>query len=215
VLPLQRLNRQVSKQRHDNSLFYDHWSGSAWPCDAVLLINVHRKQFNIQIHYLHKKYVRNIQILQLKVPGIQSRWRARFSAPVQTGPGAHPASCTMGTGSFTGVKSGRGVTLTPYRLLVPWSWKSRPIPLLPLWTVRPVQSLSACARVHFTFTLPTQGKHSWLGGLRYIYMRPTTVNVFSNSPIISVDKILYTQRPTKSLNGHKTNSRIPFFLVNL
>jgi len=38
---------------------------------------------------------------------------ARFSAPVQTGPGAHPASCTMGTGSFLGVKSGRGVTLTP------------------------------------------------------------------------------------------------------
>jgi hypothetical protein len=25
---------------------------------------------------------------------------ARFSAPVQTGPEAHPASCTMGTGSF-------------------------------------------------------------------------------------------------------------------
>jgi len=37
----------------------------------------------------------------------------RFSAPVQTGPGAHPASCTMGTGSFPGAKSGRGVTLTP------------------------------------------------------------------------------------------------------
>jgi len=28
----------------------------------------------------------------------------RFSAPVQTVPGAHPASCTMGTGSFPGVK---------------------------------------------------------------------------------------------------------------
>ena len=28
--------------------------------------------------------------------------------PVQTGPGAHPASCTMGTGSFPGVKCGRG-----------------------------------------------------------------------------------------------------------
>ena len=26
---------------------------------------------------------------------------ARFSAPVQTGPGAHPASCTMGTGSVS------------------------------------------------------------------------------------------------------------------
>ena len=45
-------------------------------------------------------------------PGIESRWGARFSVPVQTGHGAHPASCTMGTGSFPGVKSGRGVTLT-------------------------------------------------------------------------------------------------------
>jgi len=40
--------------------------------------------------------------------------RARFSAPVQTGPGAHPASCTMGAGSFPGVKSGQGVMLTPH-----------------------------------------------------------------------------------------------------
>jgi len=39
---------------------------------------------------------------------------AKFSAPVQTGPGAHLASCTMGTGSFPGVKSGRGMTLTPH-----------------------------------------------------------------------------------------------------
>ena len=44
-------------------------------------------------------------------PGIESRWGARFSAPVQTGPGVHPASCTMGTGSFPGIKTGRGVTL--------------------------------------------------------------------------------------------------------
>jgi hypothetical protein len=75
----------------------------------------------------------------------------RFSAPVQTGPGAHPASCTMGTGSFPGVKSGRGVTLTPHHLLVTWSRKGRAIPLLLLWAVRPVQSLSACTSVHFTF----------------------------------------------------------------
>ena len=54
-------------------------------------------------------------------PGIGSRLGARFSAPVQTGPGTHPASCTMGTGSFPGVKSGRGMTLTPHPLLVPWS----------------------------------------------------------------------------------------------
>jgi len=71
---------------------------------------------------------------------------ARFFAPVQTGPRVHPASCTMGTGSFPGVKSGQGVTLTLHPFLVPWSRKSRAIPLLPLWTVRPVQSLSACTR---------------------------------------------------------------------
>jgi hypothetical protein len=75
--------------------------------------------------------------------GIESRWGARFSAPVQTGPGAHPVPCTIGTGSFLGVKSGQSVTLTPYSLLVPWSWKSRAIPLFALWAVRPVQSLSA------------------------------------------------------------------------
>ena len=74
----------------------------------------------------------------------------RFSTPVQTGPGAHPASCTMGTGSFPGVNSGRGVTLTPHHLLVPWSWKGRSIPLL-LWAVRPVQSLSALQGVRFPF----------------------------------------------------------------
>jgi hypothetical protein len=47
-------------------------------------------------------------------PGIESRWGRDFSAPVHTGPGTHPASCTMGTGSVPGVKSGRGVTLTPH-----------------------------------------------------------------------------------------------------
>jgi hypothetical protein len=57
-------------------------------------------------------------------PGIESQWGRDFSAPVQIGPGAHPASCTMGTGSFLGVESGRGVTLTPHPLLVPRSKNS-------------------------------------------------------------------------------------------
>ena len=64
--------------------------------------------------------------------GIESRWGVRFSAPVRTGPGAHLASCTMGIGSFPRVKSGRDVTLTLQPLLVPWSRKSRAIPLPPL-----------------------------------------------------------------------------------
>ena len=39
---------------------------------------------------------------------------ARFSAPVHTGLGAHPAACTMGTGSLSRGKSGRGVALTTH-----------------------------------------------------------------------------------------------------
>ena len=47
-------------------------------------------------------------------PAIECRWGARFSALVQTGPGAHPASCTTGTGSFPGVKRpGRGADPPP------------------------------------------------------------------------------------------------------
>jgi len=63
-------------------------------------------------------------------PGIEFRWRRDFP-PLQTGPGAHPASCTMDTGSFPGVKCGRGVLLTTHPLLVPRCWKGRAIPLLP------------------------------------------------------------------------------------
>ena len=47
-------------------------------------------------------------------PGIESRWVARFSAHVQTGPDPHPASHTMDTGSFLGVnRPGRGVDHPP------------------------------------------------------------------------------------------------------
>ena len=85
-------------------------------------------------------------------PGIESRWGRDFPHLSRPALGARPASCTLGTGSFPGVKSGRGVKLAPNSLLVPWLWKGKAIPLLPLWDVRPVQSLSACTRVTFTFT---------------------------------------------------------------
>jgi hypothetical protein len=46
---------------------------------------------------------------RLDGPRIESRWWARLSTPVQTGPAAHPASYTMGTGAFPAVKrQGRG-----------------------------------------------------------------------------------------------------------
>jgi len=50
----------------------------------------------------------------LEGPGIEYRLGARFSEHVQTGPGAHPVSYTMGTGSFPGVKRpGRDVDHPP------------------------------------------------------------------------------------------------------
>jgi len=51
--------------------------------------------------------------LRAERSGIESRW-GRDIPPVQTGPGAHPASCKMGTGSFPGVECGRGVLLTTH-----------------------------------------------------------------------------------------------------
>jgi hypothetical protein len=72
---------------------------------------------------------------------------ARFFAHVQTGPVAHPASCTMGTGSFTGVKR-PGVVLTTHPLLVPKLRMGRAIPLPPL------QGHEACNRVNLAFYIP-------------------------------------------------------------
>jgi len=60
---------------------------------------------------------------------------AKFSAPVQTGPGAHPASYRMGTGSFPWVKRpGRGVDHLPP-------------------STAEVKERGASSRVNFTFTL--------------------------------------------------------------
>jgi hypothetical protein len=70
--------------------------------------------------------------------GYRNQVEVRFSAPVQTGLGAHPASYTMGTGSFQGVKRpGRGVDHA--HLLVPrlkkgYTYNSTP-PSGPSWPI--------------------------------------------------------------------------------
>jgi hypothetical protein len=47
-------------------------------------------------------------------PGIESQWGERFSAPFQTGPGTHPASCKTGTGTFLEVqRPGRDADPSP------------------------------------------------------------------------------------------------------
>ena len=51
--------------------------------------------------------------------GFEPLWGARFSSHNQTVPEAHPASCTMGTGSLYRGENGRGVALTSHPYLAP------------------------------------------------------------------------------------------------
>jgi len=71
---------------------------------------------------------------------------ARFSAPVQTDPGAHPTSYTMGTGSFPGVKRlGHGIDHPPPS-------NAEVEGRLDLYICSPSGAFVACSRVSFTFT---------------------------------------------------------------
>jgi hypothetical protein len=128
-----------------------------------------------------------------------------------------PPPCTMGTGSFPGVKGGRGVTLTSHPLLVPWS-KGSAIPLLPLWAVRLVQSLSACTRVHFTFTFTAVSYYTFCIQcnvclscyvVRYIETFLCTHHCFY-VPYQHVDVYLFSGRPPLHLVG----SNIPIYKRN-
>jgi hypothetical protein len=69
----------------------------------------------------------------------------KFSATVQTGPGAHPAFYTTDTGSFPGVKRpGRGVDHPPH--LAPRLKKEKGYTATPSWL------FVAFFRVNFAFT---------------------------------------------------------------
>jgi hypothetical protein len=76
---------------------------------------------------------------RLDGPRIESRWRARFSAPVQIGPEAQPTSCIVGTGSLSRGLSGRRMALTAHPQLAPklrkeYSYTS--VPPLDLFMIR-------------------------------------------------------------------------------
>ena len=85
---------------------------------------------NILVKYNHKIVGRNSSVgiashYGLDGPGIESLQGARLSAPVQTCPGAYPASYAMGTGSLSRGQSGRGGTLTTHLHLAPRSKKEQ------------------------------------------------------------------------------------------
>ena len=82
-------------------------------------------------------------------PGIESHWRARFSAPAQIGPGAHRASHTMGYRVFPGgwevKRPVRGVYHPPF--LAPRLKKGYRYTSIP-----PLDLRVACSRTNFIFT---------------------------------------------------------------
>ena len=102
-------------------------------------------------------------------PGIESQWGEIFRTFPDRPWGPH-SLLYNGYRDFPRVKERPGRDADPSPLLVPWSWKSRAIPLLPLWAVRPVQSLSACTRVTFN--------------LHYIAKR-------ANFPVVFHKKVMY------------------------
>ena len=67
----------------------------------------------------------------LNGPGIESRWGGEIFRTCPDRPWGPSRLLYNGYRVFPGVKSGRGVTLTRHPLLVPWSRKSRVIPLFP------------------------------------------------------------------------------------
>jgi len=66
-----------------------------------LSVSQHRHVYNVSMYIISELVVGTITLNGLDSPEIESRWGAGFFAQVQTGPGAHPASCTVGTVSLS------------------------------------------------------------------------------------------------------------------
>jgi hypothetical protein len=77
--------------------------------------------------------------------GVRIPVGARFSAPIQASPGAHPFSCTVSNGSFFWGAAARVWQWLPTPICH-WGYrKSRAIPVLSFW------AFMAHCRVNFTF----------------------------------------------------------------
>jgi hypothetical protein len=106
-----------------HSLLQSHFSTE---CDLVLLLSI-----SSTLYFALRCGDSSVSIAigyGLDSPAIETRWWSKFFAHIQTGPRAHPASCTICTGSFWGV-SGWSMVLTTHPLLAPRSRKSGAIPL--------------------------------------------------------------------------------------
>ena len=102
-------------------------------------------------------YIRNVGRVAQSAQRLATGWTVRGSNPggreilriCLDRPWDPPSLLYSGYRVFTGGIERSGRDADPSPLLAPWSRKSRTIPVLLQCAVRPVQSLSACTRVHF------------------------------------------------------------------
>jgi hypothetical protein len=147
-------------------------------------------------------------------PGIESRCGgAKFSAPVQTGPRAHPASYTIGV-----KRPGRGVDHQP-----PSSAKVKE--RVELYLYAPSGPSLACYRANFTFTFTFLCQSSAYGqprnkrfqtvtveGMRHIWIdtRRFRMSVYCVHLLILLGaKLEYSKSAKTSTAGRKDKSIIP------
>ena len=108
--------------------------------------------FSMTTIVIYQTRKKNPSKLKMRVPGtylhcylVQSKaWFGSGSSVIQP-----PVQWVQGLFQEGKEWAGRDADHSP--LLMPWSRKSRAIPLLPLWAVRPAQSPIVCTNVHFTF----------------------------------------------------------------
>jgi hypothetical protein len=109
----------VCRWEHDNvKNTFLHMHGPSWSCLCNMSIHpkrsMHKSSNKTWRKIWNRAYIHTVDRVssvgiatryRLGGPEIEFRWGGvRFSAPVQPGPGAYPASYTMGTESFPGVK---------------------------------------------------------------------------------------------------------------
>jgi len=91
-------------------------------CDDVTNLMVDGvKRFTPAVRHIHVKRKKILKTRCQRLYVMYASTYINYRNLLMTSKLEYSASCTMGTGSFSGVKSGRGVTLTPHPLLVPWS----------------------------------------------------------------------------------------------
>ena len=117
--------------------------------NILLNLNAFENEFNVQYIYIYApgSSVSIATVYGMDGLRIESRWGHDFPYPSRPtlGPTQPPVQWVPGL-SRGKERPGRDAdTSFP---LVPWSRKSRAIPLLPISAVRPVQNLSACTGVH-------------------------------------------------------------------